>query len=154
MTEIRFYYFETRPLAAVLYAALRRDLDNGWRVLVHCIDAKMLNALDDALWKAEPEGFLPHGRTGEGDEEGQPILLSASAEPTSGAKLRYFTSGADLQATLAAAAPPPDTAILLFDGANEIARDEARALWATLKAQGAAPTHWREGDDGEWTKQR
>ena len=44
--------------------------------------------------------------------------------------------------------------IVLFDGRDEETKAEARRQWALVKAAGAAPSYWREGEDGGWEKAR
>ncbi len=54
----------------------------------------------------------------------------------------------------AAAGGAYERVILLFDGRDEEMRAEARRQWSLLKAAGAAPSYWREGEDGGWEKGR
>ena len=43
---------------------------------------------------------------------------------------------------------------MLFEARDEEAMAAARAAWKALRDAGAAPSYWREGDEGEWVKAR
>ena len=45
-----------------------------------------------------------------------------------------------------------ERAVLLFDGADEDAVQDARRQWTSLKAAGHAVTYWQQSEDGRWEK--
>lgn len=146
MTEILFYHLTRQPLDKALPALLEKCLGRKWNVVVQASGPERVSALDDALWTTSDESFLPHGADADGREE--PVWLTTTEDNPNGAAVRILVDGA----------PPPDLApyeraLILFDGHDQDALDDARAQWKTLKAAGHAVTYWRQGDDGRWKKE-
>ena len=123
----------------------------GWRVVVQAASEERVEALNERLWTYSDESFLPHGSEREGDAQAQPIYLTAGGDNPNGARLRVLLSGVPAAAFIEAGY---ERVALLFDGRDEEAVAEARQQWTEVKAAGAAPSYWREGDDGGWARAR
>ncbi len=149
MNECRFYHVEGRRPAAALLNLLTQMLAEGRRAVVQFPDQGALDSIDEALWTLEPASFLPHGTARDGEAEAQPAYLTCGEETPNGARTRILMSGVD-----PLGAPQADETILLFDGADASARDEARLHWSALKAAGRAVSYWRESETGGWAKRR
>jgi DNA polymerase-3 subunit chi len=150
MTEVWFYHLETQPLDRVLPTLLQRSLDRGWRACVQATGAERLQALDLALWTYDPASFLPHGLARDGNAEGQPVLLTDEAQNPNGAAIRFFIDRAEVLPALAGR--DYERAVLLFDGGDREALEDARRQWVTVKAAGHAVTYWQQNEDGGWIK--
>jgi DNA polymerase-3 subunit chi len=154
MTELRFYHLQRRKPEEALPRLLEEALRRGERVVVEAPQDEWIEALDERLWTYSDESFLPHGLARDGEPETQPILLTTGADNPNGAALRILLGGARAAPILAREPAAYERIIILFDGANEEARAEARAQWAELKAAGHNLSYWREGDSGDWEQGR
>jgi DNA polymerase-3 subunit chi len=149
VTEFRFHHLERRRLEQALPDLCEAALAEGVRVVVQAPNAQTRDALNDKLWTYREDSFLPHGGPGDGDPASQPVYLTESDETPNGAGLRILLNPADALRFLDAG-----RVIVLFDSRDEEAMAAARAAWKALRDAGAAPTYWREGDEGEWVKGR
>jgi DNA polymerase-3 subunit chi len=145
--EIWFYHLERTGLEAVLPPLLEKSLERGWRALVRTTSSERMAALDDALWSARDDSFLPHGRADHPDAELQPILISTLADAPNRPNVLLLIDGAE----------PGEIAdlarvILLFDGRDEAALGAARAHWSAYKDKGFAVAYWQQAADGRWEK--
>jgi len=102
--------------------------------------------IDEALWSYKEDSFLPHGREEEGDAEHQPILLTTKDTRVNGAEVLFLIDRAPLPA-----AYEFERIVLMFDGEDGEALDEARAAWKTIKGLGHPATYWQQ-DGGRWVK--
>lgn len=155
MSEFRFYHLERRRIDQALPEILEDALAEGLRAVVQAASEERVEALNERLWTYSDESFLPHGAARDGEAESQPIYLTVGDENPNGARLRVLLSGVGAAPFVAPAASAAyDRVILLFDGGDEEAKAEARRQWSLVKAAGAAPSYWREGEDGGWEKGR
>ena len=150
MTEVWFYHLETQSLDAVLPVILQRSLDRGWRVAVQASSTERLQALDTVLWTYDDASFLPHAVMGDGNAALQPVLLTDGDGNPNGAALRIFVDRAPVASALEGQAY--ERAVLMFDGRDDEAVDDARRQWSALKAGGHVVTYWQQSDDGRWEK--
>ncbi len=151
MSEFRFYHLERRRIDQALPELLQEALAAGWRVVVQAASPERVEALNERLWTYPDDSFLPHGSARDGEPHAQPVYLTAGAENPNGARVRVLLSGVE---TAAHAIGDYERIVLLFDGRDEEALAEARREWGLAKAAGAAPSYWREGEDGRWEKAR
>ena len=151
MSEFRFYHLERRRIDQALPEILEDALAHGRRAVVQAPSEERVEALNERLWTYADDSFLPHGAAGDGEPEAQPIYLTAGEDNPNGARLRVLLSGV---AAAAFAGAGYERVVLLFDGRDEEAAAEARREWTEVKAAGAAPSYWREGEDGGWEKAR
>ena len=154
MTEVRFYHLSGASPRRRCPACSRRRCAAAQKVVVEAPQREWIEALDERLWTYSDDSFLPHGLARDGEPETQPILLTTGEDNPNGAALRILLGGARAAPILARAPAAHERIVILFDGADEEARAEARAQWAELKAAGRTPSYWREGESGEWEQGR
>jgi DNA polymerase III subunit chi len=130
---------------------LETALAEGRRAVVQAASVEARDALNERLWTYREDSFLPHGGPGDGDPATQPIFVTETDAAPNGAALRVLLNPADALRFVAA---PTERVVVLFDARDEAAMAAARAAWKALKDAGAAPSYWREGDEGEWVKAR
>ena len=150
MTDVWFYHLETQPLDRVLPTLLQRSLNRGWRVCVQAASPERVQALDAMLWTFEEASFLPHGTAADGNAGKQPVLLTEDGQNTNGARIRFFLDRVEVLPSIEGQGY--ERAVLLFDGADEDAVQDARRQWTSLKAAGHAVTYWQQSEDGRWEK--
>ena len=150
MPEFRFLHLERRRIDQALPDILEEALAAGWRAVVQASSDERVEALNERLWTYADESFLPHGSARDGEASVQPVYLTAGDENPNGARLRVLLS-VPAAAFLAA---DYERVALLFDGRDAEAVADARREWTEAKAAGAAPSYWREGEDGGWEKVR
>ena len=121
------------------------------RVVVQAPDAQARDALNERLWTYSEDSFLPHGGPGDGDPATQPIFLTETDAAPNGASLRVLLNPADAPRCLDQAC---ERVVVLFEERDEEAMAAARAAWKALRDAGAAPSYWKEGDEGEWVRAR
>ncbi|HSF64937.1 MAG TPA: DNA polymerase III subunit chi [Paracoccaceae bacterium] len=125
---------------------LPRAVAQGWRVVVRGGDPARIAALDDHLWLHPDDGFLPHGVAGGAHDADQPVLLGGPGLPVAGAQAVMLLDGAT-------ATPDEARALqrvwVLFDGGDEGAVAQARALWSALTGAGIGAQYWSE-EGGRW----
>jgi DNA polymerase-3 subunit chi len=151
MTEFRFYHLERRRIDQALPEILEDALAHGLRAVVQAPSIERVEALNERLWTYADESFLPHGSARDGEPHAQPIYLTAGDDNPNRAALRVLLSGVSAAAFVEAGY---ERVALLFDGRDEEAVAEARREWTEVKAAGAAPSYWREGEDGGWARVR
>jgi DNA polymerase-3 subunit chi len=147
MAEAYFYHLTDSPLETALPMLVERALANGWRVVVRGVEPARLDWLDERLWLAPPDGFLPHGRAGGPHDADQPVLLTSGPDLPNGAACLMAVDGAALaEGDLAAV----QRVCILFDGNDPAAVDRARGQWKEIVATGARAKYWAEAD-GRWS---
>ncbi|ETX30691.1 DNA polymerase III subunit chi [Roseivivax isoporae] len=143
-----FYHLTRRPLEAALPALLERALAQGWRVAVRGTDRARLEWLDEKLWLAPEDGFLPHGLCGGRHDAAQPVLLTDRPDLPNGAVCVMSVDGAEIAPDELARL---ERACVLFDGNDTAALARAREQWRALTAAGASAQYWSE-ESGRWEK--
>ena len=144
MGAVYFYHLTRSAPEAALRQLLPKALGAGWRVVVRGPDPARLDALDGALWTGE--GFLPHGRAGGPHDDLQPVLLTTDAALPDWADCLVSVDGA----VVAPAEPGPlQRVMILFDGGDGAAVQDARGQWTALTAAGHPAKYWSE-DSGRW----
>ncbi len=147
MGEVLFYHLTRSPVEDVLAQLLPRALGKGWRVAVRGADAARLDWLDERLWLGEGEAFLPHGRAGGPHDACQPVLLTTGAAANAPQVLAII-DGAEVAPEEAAGL---ERLWVLFDGGDEAAVAEARALFRRFREAGHPPQYWSEAS-GRWER--
>lgn len=145
MGEVYFYHLTQAPMEVTLRVLLGKSLQAGWRVAVRGRTEALLDRLDEALWVAPEDSFLPHGRAGGDHDADQPVLLTTGAavnDPT----CLVSVEGADMAP---AEVEKMARVMVLFDGHDEAALQTARAQWKALTAAGVAAKYWSEAS-GKW----
>jgi DNA polymerase III subunit chi len=136
--QVDFYQLGRDPLVSVLASIATRVLAGGGRLLVVTGDEEQAKAIDEGLWTASVESFLPHGLMG----ADQPILISASPEPANAARNVAIVDGVWRDEALGF-----ERAFHFFDDGSI---EAARTAWRGLKGRdGVEPRYWRQ-EDGRW----
>jgi DNA polymerase III subunit chi len=142
-----FYHLTRSTEEALIRTLVTRAMGQGWRVMVRGTDDATLRRLDTRLWTEPEDGFLPHGLQGGDADADQPVLLGQGVA-TNGAQGVILIGGALADAAEARALT---RLWVLFDGADDAAVTQARALWRTLTEGGVDAEYWSE-DGGKWAK--
>jgi DNA polymerase-3 subunit chi len=144
--EYGFYHLTRTPLEPALGRLLERVLASGQRSVVVASSTERVEALNRALWTFGRESFLPHGSREDGFADDQPVFLTDEADFPNGATVLVLVDGAEVE-------PPPQftRCLYMFDGNDEAAVVQARALWRRLHERGAALTYWQQTERG-WQK--
>jgi DNA polymerase-3 subunit chi len=137
---VNFYHLSASPLERVLPSICQSLLAKGERLLV-VAEEPLLGRLDEQLWTASPDSFLPHGRE---RAAAQPILLSTGIEAPNGARCIALADGKWREEALGF-----DRAYHFFDSGG---LDEARALWRTLTAKDGVELHYWKQVQGRWVE--
>ncbi|MGB7404225.1 MAG: DNA polymerase III subunit chi [Pacificimonas sp.] len=145
--DVGFYHCTRAEPLAVLPRLAAKAHQAGQRVLVHAVDDRLAEEVDERLWTYDQASFLPHGRAGDEHDTEQPILLSNNfARPNKAAVLMSMSGQL-----------PPDDAgfdrvLYLFDGNDDDAVARARHHWKALTARdGMTLTYWAQDERG-WKK--
>jgi DNA polymerase-3 subunit chi len=151
MTETLFYHLERRSLEDVLPGLIEKTLERGWRALIRCESAERAEAVDTLLWTYDDASFLPHAQAGDGEAAHQPVLITVEDANANAANVMFVIGGA---------APPAwsdvgdlTRIVLMFDGRDTQALDQARTSWKDAKAAGHDVTYWKEMPSGKFEKQ-
>jgi DNA polymerase III subunit chi len=145
--EILFYHLQNTTLEQTLPNLLDKTLARGWKAVVRVSSDERMKALDDHLWTWSDESFLPHGIDADAQRDLQPIVLSRSDTRFNDADVMFAVDGAALPVT-----EGWTRAVLMFDGNDPEALDNARAAWKAVKAAGSDATYWRQDEAGRWAK--
>jgi DNA polymerase-3 subunit chi len=144
-TEIYFYHLESRTLEQVLPTLLERSFERGWRVVVQAASKDRVEALNSLLWAYREDSFLPHGSASDGPPEAQPIYLTDEDDNPNMAAVRFLVDGARLEDASGYA-----RVVYIFNGHDDGAVTEARAVWSAAKEKGQAVSYWRQDGEGRW----
>ena len=146
VVEYGFYHLTRTALEPALGRLLERVLASDQRAVVVASSPERVEALNRALWTFGRESFLPHGSRDDGFAEHQPVFLTDRADYPNGATVLVLVDGAELD-------PPAQftRCLYLFDGNDEAALAQARALWRRLRERGAPLTYWQQTERG-WQK--
>jgi DNA polymerase-3 subunit chi len=148
MTELLFYHLQQQPVERVLPPLLEKSLARGWRAVVQCASDERVEALDAHLWTYREDGFLPHGTYREATAADQPVLITIHDDNPNAAAVRFLVDGAPVPAEAASY----ERIVLIFDGEDDDAVQEARRRWTAAKAAGFTVTYWQADEDGRWTR--
>ena len=145
MTPVFFYHLERQPLEKVLPRMLLTSLERGWRVVVQAASDDRAEALAALLWTFDEESFLPHGTKADGYPELQPVWLTALDENPNNATVRFYVDGAAVGEVEGLT-----RAVIIFDGNDAEALDQARAGWKRFRAAGHEVSYWQQDEQGRW----
>jgi DNA polymerase-3 subunit chi len=148
MTEILFYHLQRQPIERALPALLEKSLERGWRVVVQAASEERVDALDSHLWTYRDDSFLPHGVWREPDAREQPILLTINDDNPNGASVRFLIDGTAVPADASAY----ERIVVLFDGDDPEAVNDARTRWTEAKQSGFDVTYWQPDERGRWQR--
>ena len=149
MTEILFYQLKGQALEQVLPPLIQKSLERGWRVAVQASSDERIEALDAHLWTWRDDAFVPHGTWRDAEPAEQPVLLTGDETNPNGAAVRFLVEGASMPGDAAAY----QRLVVLFDGDDPEALEEARARWSKAKGEGFEVTYWLTDKNGRWQRQ-
>lgn len=148
MGKAMFYHLTRRPMETTLAMLLGKALHAKWRVVVRGKSADRMAWLDDALWKGDEAGFLPHGVEGGPHDALQPVLLSTKEALSGDCDCLMVVDGAVVSAEDVTGS---ERVCVLFDGNDPDALDVARGQWKSLKDAQVSAEYWSE-ESGAWEK--
>lgn len=148
MSEVLFYHLERASLKSVLPGLLEKTLERGWKAVVRCGENDRVKSLDEHLWTYRDDAFLPHGAGGDGSRH--PIWLTAGEDNPNDAQVLFAVDGARVDP---AAIDGLERCILIFDGGDDAAVEDARNFWKKAAENGHSVTYWRQSPQGRWEKQ-
>lgn len=146
--EVWFYHLERTRLEQALPELLEKTLARGWRAVVRATSSERLAELDAWLWAYRDDSFLPHGVDGESETARQPIVLTTEPRNPNAAQALFLINGAEPGALDGYA-----RCLILLDGREEAAVEQARGRWRDLKSAGFPVSYWRQTERGAWEKQ-
>jgi DNA polymerase-3 subunit chi len=147
MSRIGFYHLTRSPLETALPKILGKALGAGNRCLVLCGSKERVSALDALLWTFDPDSWLPHGWSREGNPERQPIWLSDADENPNRADVLVLIDSMTSEKLDGYA-----RCIDLFDGQDETALDAARQRWKAAKEAGHQLEYWQQDEKSGWKR--
>ena len=153
MSEVLFYHLERRTLDDVLPGLAEKTLERGWRALVRAESADRASAIDALLWTYDDQSFLPHAQLGDGEARDQPVLITVEEGNPNDAQLLFLVGGARAPGWDSDQTKAFTRIVLLFDGRDPEALQNARTAWKEAKAAGHDVTYWKETPAGKWEKQ-
>ena len=146
MSAVYFYHLTRAPLEVTLALLCEKARGAGWRILLRVTDDTRRAHLDAQLWLGRADGFLPHGQAGGAHDALQPVLLAGADHPVDGFDCIISVDGAAIQPT---ELPELQRAMVLFDGHDSAAVQQARDQWRDLTQAGCAAQYWSE-ESGSW----
>lgn len=149
MARVDFYHLTRDPAPVVVARLAGKVIAGGGGLAVIAADAPARKAIDDALWSAVPDSFLPHAPADAPASEmaGDPIAILAGLDAgvPDGLTTAALADGEWRDAALAFA-----RTLFLFDGQRI---DDARAAWRQLGNRADVDRHyWRQDGQGRWTE--
>ena len=147
MGIVMFYQLTRSSVDEVVAMLLPRALAQGWRVMLRAADPLMLRRLDESLWLAPEDGFLPHGLEGGAQDADQPVLLG-QGKAVNGARAVMLVGALAVDPREAQAM---ERVWLLFDAGDEGQLQAARAEWKAVTTAGLAAQYWND-ESGRWEK--
>jgi DNA polymerase III subunit chi len=148
MAEVLFYQLQRQPIEKVLPILLEKSLERGWRVAVQSSSEERIEALDALLWTYRDDSFLPHGTYKESSAADQPILLTVNADNLNRSAVRFLIDGSPMPSDAASY----ERVVLLFDGEDPDALEDARERWRDAKGLGLDVTYWQADERGRWQR--
>lgn len=148
MSEVWFFHLDKQPLEHVLPRIVGSSLARGWRMVIETAMPERIAKISEMLWASEDVAFLPHGFEGEPTPERQPVWLTATSDNPNNAQVRVLLDGAK----------PGDIsnlvrAVLMFDGNDLNAIEQAREEWKIQKSAGHDISYWKQDENGKWVNQ-
>jgi DNA polymerase III subunit chi len=148
MAEVFFYHLGEQPLRQVLPQLIAKGFSRNLKMAVQTTEKDRLSKISEMLWAAEDVAFLPHGLNDDDNAASQPLLLSTTPENHNQATVRFFLDGATPQSM-----DGLTRAVIMFDGSDETAVEQARGEWKRHKADGHQISYWKQDEGGKWQNQ-
>jgi len=146
VTDVNFYDLTRTALERALPKLLEKVIASGARAVVRAGSSERVEALNAALWTYDPDSFLPHGSSADGNPGLQPIWLTTLDENPNGASFLVLTDGVE-----AGEIGRFERCLDLFDGNDEAARLAARERWTAARNAGHRVAYYAQDQDGRWS---
>lgn len=140
-------YHGAGKIAPTILELLTRRYQDGQRTHLFEPDEGRLQALDDYLWKAPKEGFLPHNLA-PGDEA-DPIILSANEQHLLDHCRDALLLLGPIENLLERL---QGEAILVFTQDDQSNRQYARELWRACELSRLPKQYHQQDSQGSWIK--
>ncbi len=147
VTEVNFYHLTRSSLEDALPRLLHKTLQAGERAVVMLGSPERVDALNTHLWTHDPNSFLPHGSSREGEAERQPVWLTHLDENPNRATFLFVADRARSERI-----GDYKRCFELFDGRDEAAVLESRERWKAYKQAGHTVVYWQQTTSGGWEK--
>ncbi len=144
-TTVQFYHLLSTTRERAVPKLMEKALASGARAVMLCENEKSLKAVSDALWTANPDGFLPHEPSKSATANQNPIVLTLEETNPNGAEILCVLSGA-----IPASAASYSKVLDVFDGSDDTAVTSARERWAHYKTQGFLLQYVKQQPGGGW----
>lgn len=144
-TTIQFYHLLSTSPERAVPKLMEKALASGARVLMLFDNEATLKSMSDALWSANPNGFLPHGTPRDAHASEQPILLSLTDANANNADILCVMDGSS-PASLTRFTKVLD----VFDGSDDATVQRARARWSAYKEAGHRLQYVKQQPGGSW----
>jgi DNA polymerase-3 subunit chi len=147
VTDIAFYHLTKFSLEQALPKLLEKTLQVGKRAVVQVGSGERAETLANDLWTYQPDSWLPHGTTKDGDGDKQPVWITPNMDVPNKASFVFLCDGAqrdDLENF--------ERCFVVFDGRSDQAVQNARIQWKTYKDAEHTLAYWQQNDSGGWEK--
>ncbi len=136
--RVDFYHLTSSSIESALPQLAEKIWASGKMAVIVSDDRELLRQIDESLWTARAESFVPHGF--EGDD---PIVL-ADAPPGEARPFLLYADG-----KWRAPAEGTERVFHFFD-AETVA--DAREVWRSLAADEKTERHYWKQDGGKWVE--
>ena len=112
------------------------------------MNAERATALDEHLWSYREESFLTHALAAHAGPGEEAIVIAIDEPDLNEPQVSFHIDGAALPES-------PDAyerIVVLFDGNETVALENARSQWKDIRDKGLAATYWQQNDQGRWEK--
>ena len=150
MTEAALYLLSDRHRIPTLRSIIGKSRERGWRVAVRCSTEQDAKFIDDLLWRAPDDGFLPHARSGSGFDADQPVLIVTDADACNRPDALVLFGSFDVRD---GEFEGLQRLCVLLDGADAEQLNSARQLTEKLGKFGLSADLW-ENEDGGWRRRQ
>ena len=150
MTDAVLYLLPDRLRIPTLRSIVGKSRERGWRVAVRCSTEQEAKLVDDVLWRAPDDGFLPHARAGSGFDADQPVLIVTDADACNRPDALVLHGSFDVRD---GEFEGLQRLCVLLDGTDAEQLNSARQLAEKLDKLGMPAEFW-ENEDGGWRRRQ
>ena len=150
LSEIYFYHVTKQTVVSALPRLLAKSIDVGWTVFIRSKNEESLKLIDDAIWTAWPESFIPHAVIGSQNDEKCDILLGTEINDSSSSDFLIALNGALISVEEISSYK---RCALLFDDKNSDEINIAREQWVEFTKADIRAKYWSQ-ETGVWSLKR
>lgn len=149
MSRIDFYHLQKQTLDQVLPKLVEKAYETGSKIKIKVGNEARVEFINALLWTYNDESFIPHGSKKDGFAKEQPIWLSSEDDNPNQAEMLFLVDGASFDL---AQAEQFSRIFNIFDGNDDTALQQARALWKDISATDIEKNYFQQDDTGRWNK--